>query len=193
MQVFPWYLNCISSFSQKAQKQLTRFDTQVFNEREFLKTTKIRCHIAKHAKSDALLLWLNDIFETACKNDVRYANILICSIHIDICLTQSTFSLGQYFEDVTLTLKKHINHEESPTWLNELFGQIQVKVADRCEPAEIEFFCHVLTLAVVYFSGMFVVLPKYDIDSVKYFFPAALAFLIEEPRWSMYIVQVRVY
>lgn len=99
-------------------------------------------------------------------------------------------SLDLYYNDFTSTLKKQQNHEESPHWLNDLFGEIQRKVADQCDAQEIEHYCEILTISVVHFSGLDLILPKYGHSNNKYVFTAALKFLLEESMWSVSVTQV---
>lgn len=98
-----------------------------------------------------------------------------------------------YYNEFTSTLKKHQNHEDSPHWLNDLFGEIQRKVADQCDAQEIEHQCEILTISVVHFSGLCLILPKYGHSNNKYVFTAALKFLLEEPMWSVSVTQVGLY
>lgn len=95
-----------------------------------------------------------------------------------------------YYNEFTSTLKKHQNHKDSPHWLNDLFGEIQLKVADQCDNQEIEHYCEILTISVVHFSGLYFILPKYGHSNNKYVFTAALKLLLEEPMWSVSVTQV---
>lgn len=130
---------------------------------------KIRCKIACKKNSLTPMKWINDIFSYAFKNNVR---------------------LEIYLDDISTCLKSNILHSDTPAWLMELFGQLQVKVADRCELTEIEYFSDILSLSVVYFSGLSILLPKYDYTSIKYFFPAAIAFILDEFAWHMHRNQI---
>ncbi|CAG9764402.1 unnamed protein product [Ceutorhynchus assimilis] len=168
-KAFPLFLNCIASFSKKAQENITKFNLKQNSDEEFLKIVKISCHISKYGKSTTPLIWLNDIFEAAFVYN---------------------FGLNLYYEDIISVLKHNLNHDESPSWLNELFGEIQVKVADRCDENEIGFLCELLVIAVVHFSGLFTILPKNDYESIKYFFPAALTFLLDDLKWSNSTLQI---
>lgn len=99
-------------------------------------------------------------------------------------------SLDLYYTEFTSTFKKQQNHEDSPHWLNDLFGEIQRKVADQCDVKEIEHYCEILTISVVHFSGLDLILPKYGHSNNKYVFTAAFKFLLEESMWSVSVTQV---
>lgn len=43
----------------------------VYEEKEFMKITKIRCKIARSGKDVTPLKWLNDVFTIASKNNIR--------------------------------------------------------------------------------------------------------------------------
>ncbi|XP_030766765.1 focadhesin isoform X2 [Sitophilus oryzae] len=165
---FSLLLNCIGSFSEEGLEKLTKFNLS-FDEAEFVKKMKIRCKIACKKNSLTPMKWINDIFSYAFKNNVR---------------------LEIYLDDISTCLKSNILHSDTPAWLMELFGQLQVKVADRCELTEIEYFSDILSLSVVYFSGLSILLPKYDYTSIKYFFPAAIAFILDEFAWHMHRNQI---
>ncbi|XP_066249245.1 focadhesin [Euwallacea similis] len=168
-QTFNLILPCLASFSINGQEKMSRFTSEIVTLEEFIKTIKIRCCLAKSATTTYPLTWLNDVFVIAFKN---------------------TFGLNQYCDFVIETLKLRLNHEDSPQWLNELFGDIQAKVADRCSLEEIGNLCDVLALAIVSFSGLIAIAPKHYNQSIKYFFPAALKSLMEEPLWSYQLTQV---
>ncbi|XP_066154783.1 focadhesin [Euwallacea fornicatus] len=168
-QVFNLILSCLASFSINGQEKISRFTSEVVTLKEFIKTMKIRCSLAKTSTTNHPLTWLNDVFVVAIKN---------------------TFGLNQYCDILVETLKLRLNHVDSPHWLNELFGDIQAKVADRCTLAEIENLCDILALAVVSFSGIIAIISKHYNQSIKYFFPMALKSLMEESLWSYQLTQV---
>ncbi|XP_050296480.1 uncharacterized protein LOC126736254 [Anthonomus grandis grandis] len=161
-EAFPLLLHCIP-LSPKGLKTICKFNEQ-FNEAEFIKVTKIISHVSRYSTLEYPLVWLNDIISCACKNNIQ---------------------ISLYFDDFTSPLIEHSAHDKSPLWLTDLFGEIQAKVADRCDLFEIKYYCDILAIAVVYFSGLYVTLPKYGIDEIKYFLPAALCFLLDEPMWSL--------
>ncbi|KAF7279675.1 hypothetical protein GWI33_006838 [Rhynchophorus ferrugineus] len=166
---FSRLLNCVTSFSDSSLELITRYNMIAYEEKEFMKITKIRCKIACSTRDVTPLKWLNDVFTIASRSDIR---------------------LELYRDDICKCIIHNINHSHSPSWVMDLFGQIQAQVADRCDPQEIQYFCDILSLVIVYFSGMFTLLPKDNYTGIKYFFPASITFLLNEPLWAITTSQV---
>lgn len=66
-KVFVALLSCLPSFSQNGQEKVARFTSEKLNQQDFIKITKIRCHLAVNAGENPLK-WLHDIINIAYKN-----------------------------------------------------------------------------------------------------------------------------
>lgn len=65
-KVFVALLSCLPSFSQNGQEKVAKFPDKL-NQQDFIKITKVRCHLAKNTEASPLK-WLHDIIKIAYKN-----------------------------------------------------------------------------------------------------------------------------
>ncbi|XP_019767478.2 focadhesin isoform X1 [Dendroctonus ponderosae] len=168
-QSFLSLLGCVEAFSPQALTKIVTATPQKVGQKEFEKILKITCSISKKTASSAPLAWLNHMFALAYHNKI---DLLV------------------YVDELKSVLKQRATHEDSPAWLNDRFGEIQVKVADGCDIKETEQLCDILAIAVVFLSGLHVILPSGHINSIKYAFPAALSFLLDQLAWGLYTTQI---
>lgn len=96
--------------------------------------------------------------------------------------------------DLARVFEYHNNNtDECVPWLLELIGQIQAKIADRCDIPVISYLFDILIFAVVFFSGNFVFLTEgneYNEAELKDCFPQSLATLLDRNYWETCSVQV---
>lgn len=98
------------------------------------------------------------------------------------------------FNEFVTVFRKHINNpSECALWLLELIGQVQSKVAERCDEREILYFFDLLILTVIEFSGYSsFITENIDCDvRRKEIFPQAFNMLLCMNDWSVCTTQVR--
>ncbi|XP_060536071.1 uncharacterized protein LOC132708005 isoform X2 [Cylas formicarius] len=166
-EAFPHMLECLPHISSDTQQSIAKLTGGLFVHREFLKTVKIRCRLVSASVSSNPLNWLNDVIDAAAKNNVG-----------DVI-----------FADIVDAVKTQVHNPASPSWLPELLGQIQVKVTDGVPQREISYWCEVLILATVTFSGFYAFLNE-NYENAGELFPAALSVLMTETGWDALKTQV---
>lgn len=92
--------------------------------------------------------------------------------------------------------RNHVNNpSECALWLLELIGQIQSKVAERCDEKELLYFFDLLILTITEFSGHSTFITDENLNYCdvrrKELFPQAFHALLCTNDWSVCTTQVR--
>ncbi|KAJ8924352.1 hypothetical protein NQ315_007148 [Exocentrus adspersus] len=168
--LFNAILKCVIALPKKCIDEIANLKTDV-SEEWLEKVTKVRCSLACNTKITPLI-WLSEIIEISSK---KRRNSFI-------------------FQEFISVFRNQINNPcECALWLLELIGQIQAKVAERCDEKEIVYFFEVFILTVVEFSGYYIFIMDENGDrnlTRKELFPQALNSLLCTNDWSVCTVQV---
>ncbi|KAJ8977316.1 hypothetical protein NQ317_009334 [Molorchus minor] len=164
-KLFEIFLQTAAALPEKCIKEISHLKDNVSAER-LEKVRKIRTAAAIHTNTSPLI-WLNEVIEAGST------------------MQEST----EIFSDIQKVFRKHIhNSAECALWLLDLIGQIQAKVADRCDEKIIIYFCDVLILTVIEFSGYstFIIEENEKCNlKMKQLFPQAFNALLNIEHWNI--------